>query len=250
MQPFFTLVRRELGSYFVSLSGYVIIASVAFLLGLSFTQTLQALANHPLDAPLNEIFFNTTYFWLVLILAAPVITMRTFAQEKATGTYETLMTVPVGDLTVVLAKFTGALIFYLLVWLPLVACLFLVRHYATEAWAVDPAVLASTFLGIVLIGCVYLAMGCYASSLTSSHAVAAMVSLALGIGLYLVGFRALDETASLTLAQRVLIHVSMFQHLKDFSSGIVDSRWVVFYVSLTIFFLFLTLKSVESRRWK
>ena len=110
MRVFLTLVRRELGGYFASLTGYLIIAMVALLVGLSFTVLLEALSKESYSMPVTDLFYSTPFFWLVLLLAAPVITMRSFAQELYSGTYETLMTTPVGDLQVVLAKFTSSMI--------------------------------------------------------------------------------------------------------------------------------------------
>src|SRR5262250_1547103 len=119
MQPYLTLTRRELGAYFLSLTGYIIIAAVTFLLGLSFVVLLVKLEQEPTPIPVTELFYVTQFFWLILLLAAPVITMRLFAQEKFSGTFETLMTAPVTDLQVVLAKFSAGLVFYTLMWLPL-----------------------------------------------------------------------------------------------------------------------------------
>ena len=250
MQAYLTLVRRELSTFFVSLTGYIIIAAVLLLIGLSFVNLIEALNGDTIEMPITEMLYNTQYFWLILLLAAPVITMRTFALEKASGTYETLMTAPVGDLQVVLAKFTGALVFYMVMWLPLLGCLFIVRHYTNDPNIMDPAATAGTFLGILLIGCVYMSLGVYSSSLTQSQPVAAMVSLAFGISLFLIGFVALRFPNPSTLAGRVFAHISMIEHMRDFARGVVDTRYLTFYLSLTFFFLFLTLKSVESRRWK
>ena len=131
MHTYWTLVKRELGGFFYSWTGYVVMAVVLLLLGLSFVNLIPVLNNQATDQPVTEVFYGTMYFWFILLLAAPVMTMRSLAQEKASGTFETLMTTPVKDLTVVLAKFSGALIFYMITWLPLVICLFLVRHYST-----------------------------------------------------------------------------------------------------------------------
>ncbi|MCX6905676.1 MAG: ABC transporter permease, partial [Verrucomicrobia bacterium] len=143
-QTYRTLVRRELGSYFVSWTGYVVIAAALFLLGLCFVSLIQALNTEPTDQPIMELFYSTYYFWLILLLAAPIITMRSFALEKFTGTIETLMTAPVSDLEVVLAKFSAALIFYMLIWLPLVALGLIVRHFGHDPTALDWGTLAST----------------------------------------------------------------------------------------------------------
>jgi len=249
MRAYLTLVRRELGAFFVSLTGYVIIASVLLLLGISFTGILDALNDSPTDVPLTELFYRSYYFWIILLLTAPVITMRSFAFEKGTGTYETLMTTPVSDLQVVLAKFTGTLAFYVLTWLPLFGCVAVVRYLTGETKVLDPWTTASTFLGFVLMGCLYMSMGCFASALTRSQIIAAMNSLVLGLGLFLLSLRSLVPMPPADWATKLFAYVSLSDHLEDFSRGFVDTRHLVFYASLTIFFLFLTLKVVESRRW-
>src|SRR5262245_21315548 len=91
MQAYLTLVRRELAGFFLSITGYVIIAAAAFLLGLGFVVLLANIGNEPTPVPITELFYLTQFFWLVLILAIPVITMRLFALEKFSGTFETLM---------------------------------------------------------------------------------------------------------------------------------------------------------------
>src|SRR5437764_1494949 len=101
MRIFLTLFRKELAAFFLSLAGYVIITGVALLVGLSFIVLIAGIGNDPFTAPVTEMFYDTFYFWLILLLTAPVITMRLFALEKATGTFETLMTTPVNDLQIV-----------------------------------------------------------------------------------------------------------------------------------------------------
>ncbi len=250
MQPFFTLVRRELGSCYVSLIGYVIVAAVQFLLGLSFVIVLRALENKPFDVPVTEAFFNNGLFWLVMLLAPPIITMRTFALEKFSGTYETLMTTPVGDLQVVLSKFTGALIFFMSAWLPLLAYPFLLKRFSVDLSQVDTGAVGGTFAGIFLFGALYISLGCFASSLTRNQIIAAMIAFVLGLGLYLLSYLTFIIPGKGDWQAALLQHISMIEHMKDFTRGIVDTRQVVFYVSLTALFLFLTLKVVESRRWK
>ena len=197
MRTFLTLVRRELGGFLVSLTGYVIIASVLLLLGFSFTNMLAALNDDPNGAlaPLSELFYSTLYFWLIVLLTAPVITMRSFALEKWSGTYETLMTAPVSDCQVVLAKFAGTLLFYMLTWLPLFACIAVVRYFTREPTILDPWTTVSTFFGIMLIGCLYMSMGCFASAITKSQVIAVILSAAMGISLVLLNYLALILSA-------------------------------------------------------
>lgn len=250
MNAYLTLTRRELAAYFISMTGYVVIAAAVFLTGLSFTVLLVKLQDAPTPAPLTELFFATPFFWLIVLLAAPVITMRLFAQERSTGTFETLMTAPVSDRQVVLAKFTAAWIFYLLMWLPLLASILILRRFTSNPTALDAGTLAGTFLGIALLGGVFMAGGLFASSVTRSQIIAAILCLAGGVTLFLLSFLGDSfDAASGGLAQ-VCNHLNLFDHMNDFARGVVDTRPVIFYLSLTALFLFLTLRVVESRRWR
>jgi ABC-2 type transport system permease protein len=249
MQAYWALLRRELAGYFLSLTGYVIIAATAFLLGLSFVILLTNLQEEPTSMPVTEIFYMTQFFWLILLLAVPVITMRLFALEKFSGTFETLMTTPVSERQVVAAKFTAALAFYMVIWLPLLGCLFIVRHYSAEVATLDPGVIGSTFLGIFLLGGLFVSLGCFASSLTRSQMTAAMISLAFSVSLFLLSFLARRVPGDSWKAQ-TLSYFGLPDQMHDFVRGVVDLRPVVLYVSLTLLFLFLTLRVVESRRWK
>ena len=251
MQAFFTLTRRELGSHFMSLTGYVIIATVLVLLGFSFIDILTKLNGTPTESPVTEVFYVTLYFWIVLLLTTPVITMRTFALEKFSGTFETLMTTPVGDLQVVLAKFFGSLVFYLLAWLPLFFYMLILQQYVrNDSAALEPATLGTTFLGITLIGSLFISMGCFASALTRSQLMAAAISYGLGLTLFLLSMRSLVPIQTTGWETEMFKHLSMTEHMQDFARGVVEISSLTYYVSFTIFFLFLTWKVIESRRWK
>lgn len=250
MSTWLTLTRRDLAGYFLNLTGYVIIAAAVFLMGFSFVVLMMKLQQEPTPMPVTEMFYITQFFWLVLLLSAPAITMRLFALEKYSGTYETLMTTPVSDLQVVMAKFTAAMIFYLVMWLPLVGCILIVRHYTGEPGAFDAGAIISTYIGIILLGGVYVSLGCFASSITRSQVTAAMISLVLGASLFFVGFLG-DQVPGIAPWQAELFSsLALFEQMHDFARGIVDTRPVVLLVSLTVFFLYLTLRVVESRRWK
>lgn len=250
MRTYLTLTRRELAGYFLSLSGYVIIAATTFLVGLSFVVLLQKLGNDPSPMPITELFYRTQFFWLILILSVPVITMRSFALERYSGTFETLMTTPVRDAGVVLAKFTAAWLFYLLMWLPMLGCLFIVHYYARQSGVLEPKTLASLFLGVGLLGAVLISFGCFASSLTRSQMMAAMVTLLFGVSLFAVAYLADQIQPAAAWQSQVLSRFQLFDQMQDFARGIVDTRPVVLYLTLTFFFLFLTLRAIESRRWR
>lgn len=250
MQSFLTLTRRELAAYFLSLSGYIIIAAATFLVGQSLVVLLVKLATESSPMPVTELFYRTELFWRIVLVATPVITMRLFALERYSGTFETLMTTPVRDLSVVLAKFTAALVFYIVMWLPMLGCLFVVQHYAKQSGALEWGTVASMYLGIVLIGAMFIAVGCFASALTRSQVVAAMVAFMLSISLFILGYVAEQAASGSSWQSQVLQHFALFDQMHDFARGMVDTRAVVLHVSLTFFFLFLTLRAVESRRWR
>jgi ABC-2 type transport system permease protein len=250
MRTYLTLTRRELSGYFLSMSGYVIAAAALFMMGLSFVVLIEKLQQEPTPMPVTELFYITPFFWLILLLSAPMITMRLFAHEKFSGTFETLMTAPVSDLTVVLAKFTASLVFWLIMWVPLFACLLIVQRYTSGGAAVDTGSMAGAMLGVLLLGCVFLSLGCCASAMTRYQVTAAMISLLFGASLFLVGVLADKIPVTSNWQGQVLASLAFFEQMHDFARGIIDSRPILLYVSLTLFFLFLTLRIVESRRWK
>jgi ABC-2 type transport system permease protein len=249
MQAYWTLMRRELAGFFLSITGYVLLAGTTFLVGFSFWSLLRNLEGDSIPMPVTELFYMTAFFWLILLLAVPVITMRLFAHEKFSGTYETLMTTPVSDLQVLAAKFSAALALYMILWLPLLACIFILRHYTSDPTGLDAGVVGSTFLGIFLVGCLFISLGCFASSLTRSQMTAAMISMVLCVSLFLVSCLAKQRPTSDWQAQ-VLSFFALRDQMHDFARGVVDTRPVVLYLSLTFFFLFLTLRVLGSRRWK
>ena len=250
MRIFLTLFRRELAALFLSVTGYVIIAAVALLIGFSYNVLITNLGTDPSPMPVTELFYQTFCFWVIVLLVTPVITMRLFALEKFTGTFETLMTTSVTELQVVASKFAAAVVFYMVIWLPMLVCLMVIRHYTNQPDSLDAGTIGGIYLGIFVTGCLFLSLGCFASSLTRSQMAAAMVSFVLGISIFLLGFLADAITKPSTWQSRVLSSFNLFNQMHDFTRGTIDTRTIIFYASLTFFFLFLTLRVVESRRWK
>jgi ABC-2 type transport system permease protein len=248
MQACWTLIRRELAGYFLSLTGYIIIAAATVIMGVSFWVLLDKLQQSPTPIPITEMW--TPLIWVIMVVTTPVITMRLFALEKFSGTFETLMTAPVSDLQVVLAKFTAGVFFYAVMWLPLLGGVLIIRHYANEPGAIDAGILGSTFLGILLLGSLFVSLGCLTSAVTRSQVSAAMLSLVSGVSLFLVGILADHLPPGLGWQTEALAPLAFFEQMHDFARGVVDTRPVVLYLTFTWFFLFLTLRVVESRRWK
>jgi len=250
MRAFWTLVRRELGSHFFSWGGYVVMAGVLFLIGLVSVELINQVNGLAIEQPLTSLFYSTWYLWLILMLATPVITMRSFAQEKFSGTYETLMTTPVSDCQVVMAKFAGALAFYALMCLPLLSWFFVTRPFTNDAAALDSGTIISTFIGIMLWGSLCLSLGCLSSAITKSQIIAVIISFAAVLSLFLVSYASTVDNSQTGWRAQLSAHLALTEHMQDFARGVIDTRPVIFYLSFTVFFLYLTFKVVESRRWK
>jgi ABC-type Na+ efflux pump permease subunit len=178
--------------------------------------------------------------------------MRLFAEERGSGTLEMLLTAPLRDWQIVLSKYAACFAFYLLLWVPTVAYLpvLLDLDWHTFTARIDPWPVVSSYLGVALAGAMFLALGLFVSSLVRSQMVAALISLFLSLAFIVVGFWRPDmDTGSVTY--RVLFFFTVPLHFdRNFSRGVVDTRQLVLYVSVTLFCLFLTVRSLESRRWR
>ncbi len=247
---FFTLLNREIRAYFLSPVAWIVLFFFLLLTGFNFYAGVAALNRGPSEVTVVEAFFNTVFFWFGFVLVFPLITMRLFSEEYKMGTIEPLMTAPVRDSQVVLAKYCGALFFYVVLWLPSLLY-FVVFNRVTR---LDAAGAAGPFLGaysmLLLIGMFYLSVGCLASALTRNQIVAAIMSFSLITLLFFMGlltFFVLNVTPAL---RELTGYFSALEHMGEASRGIFDSRPLVLYLSLTAFFLFLTFHVFQSRRWR
>jgi ABC-2 type transport system permease protein len=169
--------------------------------------------------------------------------MRTYAEEKRSGTIELLLTSPVTDLQIIIGKFLGALGLYvamLLVTMLYVGILFV---YGNPEWRP----LIAAYLGLLLMGGAFLSLGLLISSTTNNQIVAGIVSFVVFLLLWIIGWFA--ESAGPTVGD-ITRYLSITEHFDDFSKGIIDTKHVIYYLSLITFGLFLTSKSVDSERWR
>jgi len=250
MRVFLTLFLKELAGYLLTFTGYLIIGAVAFLIGVSFLLMLIAYNSSSIAVPLTQLFYSTMFFWLILLVSVPVITMRLFAQEKYIGTFETLMTCPVREWAVVLAKYSAAFVFYLLSWLPLLPALWLVHHWTLGSQPFDWWTVGTTYLGVFLIGAAYTAVGALASALTRHQITAAMLSFGMSLTMFVLSFLRYSVGRGSGWKAKAAAYICQIDHMQDFVRGIIDTRPVVYYLSLTVLFLFLCTRVIESRRWK
>lgn len=248
MRAFLTLWRRELAAYFLSPIAYVVVIFFLIVMGFSFWMLANVLSQGVTAAGVMTELFASIFFWIAILVVVPVITMRLFAEEMRSGTIETLMTAPVTDVTVVLAKYAGAAAFYVLMWLPTVSYAFILKAFAPLMAPVDLGPMITSYLGALVVGLFFISIGLLASSLTRNQIVAAITCFAATCMIFFLSF--LPYIARTREVRDVGRYISLVGHMLDFSRGVVDTRPIVFCLTCTLFMLFATVKVVESRRWK
>ena len=228
---------KETTTYFTSPMAYIIAGVFVALTGYFFVQSVGV----PFPEASNRGWIQGTT--LVFILWSPAMTMRLLAEEQKLGTLELLMTSPVRDYEIVMGKYLATLII-------LLATLLLTLYYGLlVSWFGDPDIgpFLSSYLGLILYGAATLAIGLLASSLTSNQVVAAVLGFGTLLLLTLVG-QATSVTSGTTAV--VLEQISLTGHFTDFTRGIIDTHNIVYFLSAIAIFLFLTVRNVESRRWR
>ncbi len=248
MRAFYALWKKELQGYFLSPIAYVVLFFFLLLMGVSLWFLIDMLSGGMMSGGVMQTLFGESiFFWVAMLITAPVITMRLLAEEVKLGTIEGLLTAPVAERTVVLAKYAGALSFFICMWLPTAAYGFIIRYFDPDA-TVDMGPMLTAYLGTLAVGSCYVALGLLASSLTRNQVVAAIMCFALaGIGFF-AGF--IPYVAANPTVRNVAAFFSPVMHMMDFSRGVVDTRPLVLYVSVTVTLLFTTVQVVESGKWK
>ncbi len=239
MRNIATMVQRELGAYFLSPIAYAV--SAVFLFGSGLAFGLGTFRNGA-EASLRLLF----EFWIILILVfvLPMLCMRLISEELRSGTIETLVTVPITEMEVVLGKFLGALVFYLV----LLAALLLYPILLAMFGNVDGQLLDCNYIGLLLVGALYISVGLFFSACTRHQVVSVLLTFAL-LALATFASHGLAQTVE-GWPRAVLQHISIRSHFNDFVRGMVDMNHVVFFITTTALFLFLTVKRVEMRRWQ
>ncbi len=229
---------KELSSYLTSPMAYIVAAIFLALSG-TFFATYLAEINYS-DTSITG-FLNAAQF-LILLFAA-LLTMRLIAEEKKMGTWEFLLTAPVRDTEIILGKFLGSLVM-------LTGMLALTLYYPILLIVLgDPDLgpVWTSYLGLFLLGSASLSIGIFASSMTSNQIVSAVVAGGMIFALWLLGVVA--DMAPAPLAD-VLSYLSLSYHFPDFMRGIIDTRAIVYYLSVTALFLYLAVESIETGRWR
>ena len=254
MRNILAIAGKELRSYFSSPIAYVIIGFFAFVFGYFYWVLLAYFVRAGMEmSPMGPQALNVneqmirpvlSNMTVVLLFVMPLITMRTYSEEKRSGTIELLLTAPLTDLQIIFGKFLGALALYgvmLAVTMIHMGILFL---YGSPEW--KP--LATAYLGLLLLGGAFISLGLFISSLTKNQIVAGMVSFAVFLLFWVASW--IGSVSSGGWVADVATYVSIIDHFDDFSKGVLDTKHVVYYLSFIGFGLYLTAKSVDTERWR
>jgi ABC-2 type transport system permease protein len=248
-----TIAGKELRSYFASPIAYVIIGLFSLLFGWFFYAYLMMFVRESEQmmqfgggsANVNQrmirgVLQNAA---VLILFVMPMITMRTYAEEKRSGTIELLLTSPITDLQIILGKFLGALGLYLAMLFVTVLYMAILFVYGTPEWR--PIV--AGYVGLVLMGSCFLSVGLLISGFTKNQIVAGTLTFAVFLMLWVINW--IGESFGPT-GQAILSYLSITEHFDDFARGVIDSKHVIYYLSFVTFGLFLTAKSADSERWR
>jgi len=254
MRNIMAIAERELRAYFSSPIAYVVIGFFALLYGYFFYALLEYFMRQSMQMGMagpgqtmninqmliGPVLVNSTVIFLFLF---PLITMRTYSEEKRSGTIELLLTSPITDFEIIMGKFIGAMLLYLAMLAVTLLHIGVLFYYGNPEW--KPIV--TGYLGMILMGGCFLSLGLFISSLSKNQIVAGVATFAVFLMLWVINW---IGTFMGPTTQAVLAHLSITDHFDDFSRGIIDTKHLIYYVSFISFGLFLTMKSVDSERWR
>jgi ABC-2 type transport system permease protein len=228
---------------FLVVSGYLFYSNTAHFSILSFQATSSPYMSERLnvsDMVIIPLFGDLS---TILLLMLPLITMRLYAEEKRTGTIELLFTYPVSDMAALIGKFCATVLVLLTLLLGTIPYLIILEFFGSLEWGV----VISGYMGMILLGGSFIALGIFTSSLTENQIVAAVLSFGALLLFWMIGW---TTSISGPFLSAILGHISIVSHFDSFTVGLVDSRDIVFYLSFILFWLFLTLRFLNSRYWR
>ena len=241
---FFPIFKKEIRSYFTSLIAYIVLTVFLVISGYLYYSDLAAFiiwGGESLALGLWQYLFHDIR--LILLLTIPLLTMRLFAEEKKLRTIELLVTYPFRDIEILTGKYLACLsvlvlMLILTLFYPIVLALF---------QTVDPEPIITGYLGLFLLGAAFISCGIFVSSLTENQIVAALVTSGFIFFFWLIDW---NEGAANPPLSEVLHHISLYEHFYNFARGVIDTKDIIFFIIFSFFFLFLTLRSLASRRWR
>lgn len=251
MRSLYAVYRKEMGHYFVSPTAYVVVAIFLCLTAWFFNIYLKEIVTSlgtqgDFDAPSQLLrAFLGGLFSILMLFLLPMITMGLFAEERKRGTMELLMTSPISETDIVLGKFFACLTLFAIMLLPTVA--YVVYVYLHSDPAAPLRVVFSGYLGILLFGGSLIALGSFMSSLTENQIVAGVLTFGIFLVLWAIDFGTQNTESAIG---QTVHYLSVINHYEDFTRGVIDTSGLVYYLSFIVFFIFLTVRSIDSLRWR
>jgi ABC-2 type transport system permease protein len=250
MNNILAVAHKELKSYFASPIAFIVIGLFALIYGYFYISLLAYFLNQSMGfsggtANVNEqmirpVFLNAD---VVLLFVLPMITMRTYAEEKRSGTIELLLTSPLTDFQIIMGKFLGAMALYAAMLAVTFIHMGVLFIFGKPEWLP----ILTGYLGMLLMGGCFISVGLFISSTTSNQIVAGMVAFAVFLMLWVINW--IGSLAGPNV-QAILNYMSIIDHFDDFTRGVIDTKHLVYYLSFITFGLFLTMRSVDTARWK
>src|SRR5690606_18411236 len=236
------ILFKEIKSFFVSLTGYLVIGLFLILCGL-FLWIFDGEYNI-LQSRYNDLTPFFQFAPWVLLLLVPAVTMRSFAEEKKQGTMELLLTKPVSAFEIVLGKYFGAAILIIIAVLPTLLYIFVLQPYGFPVNNMDLGSTFGSYIGLIFLILAYTSIGIFASTLTENQIVACLIAVA-GCLLFFIGFEKLSERFNIA---SVIEKIGMNYQLKSISRGVIDTRDIVYFATLSFAFVALTHFQIKSLR--
>jgi ABC-2 type transport system permease protein len=254
MKGILAIYRREMNSYFVSPIAYIVIGVFLLATGFFYTRILagamqnsmmMAQRGGEMDVPMMVIRSFVGLCATFMLFLVPMLTMGVYAEERKRGTMEMLMTSPITELQIVLGKFFASFTLLLLMLGPTLLYHLYVSRFSEPAmpWRI----VGSGYLGVALLGAALVAIGAFISSLTENQIVAGIVTFVVFLMLWVLD---IGVNSAGGMLGDVVKYLSILQHYEDFSQGVIDTSSIIFYVSLAGLALFLTLRNLDSMRWR
>ncbi len=241
-----SLFRKEINHFFSSLTGYLVMAVFLVLTSL-FLWVLPGTFNifDSSYAGVDNLFLIAPWVFLFLV---PATTMRMFSDEKRTGTLELLLTKPLTDFQLVFAKFLAGWVLVILALLPTLLYVYTVYQLGNPVGNLDTGATLGSFIGLLLLGAAYVAIGLFSSSLTDNPIVSFILGVMLCLFMY-VGFDQIAELKWFGIADLFLLNLGINEHYTSLSRGVIDTRDLVYYISLMTLFFAATQLVLKSRKW-
>lgn len=242
-----SILFKEISTFFSTITGYVAVG--IFLAITSWFMWISPGEYNIIDggfASLDTLFFIAPWVFLLLV---PAVTMRSFAEEKKTGTMELLLTRPLTELQLAGGKFLGAVVLVLIALIPTLIYLFSVYQLANPVGNVDMGAMWGSFIGLFFLAAVYAAIGVFSSSLTDNQIVSFILAAVLCLFMY-IGFDSLASFPILKSVDSIIVNLGINEHYKSMSKGVIDSRDVIYFVCAIAVFVYATMLKIQSRNWK